>query len=112
MIRYVSPAIHNLWYFPDPIDTKTGAYTIVNTDVNRIIRMNATADFTINSTTGFAPGQRVDIVRIAAGACNVVQGSGVTVSGTPGLKLRAQFSAATILCVAANTYYVIGDLDA
>ena len=42
----------------------------------------------------------------------IVQGSGATVVGTPGLALRAQYSAATIYCVAANTYVVIGDLSA
>jgi hypothetical protein len=84
----------------------------VSTDAGKLIRMNATADFTVNSSTGFSIGQRVDIVRIAAGAANVVQGSGATVNGTPGLKLRAQYSAASIVCVASNTYYVIGDLSA
>lgn len=114
MIRYVSAAINNFWYLPDTIETKTSAYTILNTDVNKIIRMNSssTNNFTINSTTGLIPGQRVDVVRIGTGLCSITQGAGATVNATPGLKLRAQYSAATILCVAANTYYVIGDLDA
>jgi hypothetical protein len=80
--------------------------------VGKIIRMNATANFTVDSTTGFSVGQKVDVFRIAAGACDVVQGSGATVVGTPGLKLRAQYSAASIVCVASNVYYVVGDLSA
>jgi hypothetical protein len=94
------------------VETKTGAYTIQAADAGKVIRMNATANFTVDSTTGFSVGQKVDVIRIAAGACNVTQGSGATVNGTPGLVLRAQYSAASILCVASNTYYVIGDLSA
>jgi hypothetical protein len=74
--------------------------------------MNATANFTVDSTTAFNVGQKVDVIRITSGACDVVQGSGATVDGTPGLSLRAQYSAASILCVASNVYYVVGDLSA
>lgn len=102
--------------FPSPfnqiVETKTGAYTILSSDINKFIRMNALADFTVDSTTGFAVGQSVDIGRISTNATKVVQGSGATVLGTPGLNLRAQYSTASIICVAANTYYVIGDLSA
>jgi hypothetical protein len=35
-----------------------------------------------------------------------------TVNGTPGLKLRARYSAATLLCVAADSYVLLGDLKA
>lgn len=100
------------WNLAQTVETKTGAYEIAASDAGKVIRMNATENFTVTSTTGFSVGQRVDVIRIAAGACNVVQGSGATVVGTPGLKLRAQYSAASILCVATNTYYVIGDLSA
>jgi hypothetical protein len=100
------------WTTAQTVETKTAAYTIASTDAGKVIRMNATADFTVDSTTGFSTGQKVDIIRIAAGACGVVQGSGATVNGTPGLELRAQYSAASILCVATDTYYVIGDLSA
>lgn len=94
---------------------KTGAYTIQAADAGKVLMMNATANFTVDSTTGFTQGQRVDIIRMASGACNVVQGSGVTLNATPGLKLRAQYSAASILCVQTTPsviYYVIGDLSA
>jgi hypothetical protein len=49
-------------------------------------------------------------VRYGAGNVTIAQGSGATVTGTPGLKLRASSSAATIFCIAANQYVVIGDL--
>jgi hypothetical protein len=34
------------------------------------------------------------------------------VNGTPGLKLRAQYSAATVLCVGADSYVLVGDVKA
>jgi hypothetical protein len=38
--------------------------------------------------------------------------SSTTVNGTPGLKLRARYSAATLICLASNTYLLVGDLSA
>jgi hypothetical protein len=67
---------------------------------------------TVTSATGFSVGQSVDVLRYGAGTVTIVQGTGATVVGTPGLLLRAQYSAATIYCVAANSYVVIGDLSA
>jgi hypothetical protein len=71
---------------------------------------------TLTSASAFSVGQSVDVLRYGTGATSgtvtIVQGSGATVVGTPGLALRAQYSAATIYCVAANSYVVIGDLSA
>ena len=39
------------------------------------------------------------------------QGTGATVNGTPGTKTRAQYSAATVKKVAANTWLAMGDLE-
>jgi hypothetical protein len=66
---------------------------------------------TMTSTSALAVGQSVDVLRYGSGNVTVVQGSGSTVTGTPGLKLRASGSAATIFCIAANEYVVIGDLS-
>lgn len=97
---------------PQIIDTaKTGAYTIQAADAGKFLRMNATADFTVANTTGFSSGQRVDIIRLGTGACGIVAGPGVTINSAIGLELRAQYSAASIVCIAANSYYVIGDLS-
>ena len=43
---------------------------------------------------------------------NNIAGSGITILGTPGLKLRAQWSGATLVKLAANTWVVMGDLKA
>ena len=48
---------------------------------------------------------------MGAGQTTVVA-TGVTISATPTLKLRAQYSAATLICTASNTYVLAGDLAA
>jgi hypothetical protein len=64
---------------------------------------------TVTSATAFAVGQSLDIIRYN-GSVTIVQGTGATVVGTPSLALRATYSAATLYCVASNSYVVIGDL--
>lgn len=65
---------------------------------------------TVNSSLGLTAGQSIDIIQLGAGQVTV-SASGVTLNGTPGLKLRAQYSAATVYCVGSNSYVVIGDLS-
>jgi hypothetical protein len=66
---------------------------------------------TVNASLDLSNGQRIDILRLGLGEVTVVA-SGATVNSTPGLKLRARYSAATLLCVAADTYVLLGDLKA
>ena len=95
------------------IDNKTASYTAVGGDVGKIITMTVASgnNFTVNTTTALTVGQRIDIIQMGAGQTTVVA-TGVTVSATPTLKLRAQYSAATLICTASNTYVLAGDLAA
>jgi hypothetical protein len=95
------------------IDTKSDSYTLLTADAGKLIAMNkSTAQtVTVNGTLDLAVGQKIDILQTGAGQVTV-SGSGATVNGTPGLKFRAQYSAATLLCTAADTYILIGDLSA
>ena len=68
-------------------------------------------DITVNGSLDLSVGQRIDLLRLGTGEVTVVADS-ATVNGTPGLKLRAQYSAATLLCVAADSYVLLGDLKA
>ena len=65
----------------------------------------------VGTTLGFSAGQSIDMLATGTGQINVIA-SGATLNGTPGLKLRAQYSAATLFCVSANSYVLIGDLSA
>jgi hypothetical protein len=62
------------------------------------------------------PGQSIDFIRGAAAEVRFlaagIPGQLVYVNSTPGLRLQSQWSAATLICVAANTYVLVGDLKA
>jgi hypothetical protein len=82
---------------------------VSSTDVNKLLTSSATCTLTVTSTSGFEVGQRVDIVRLA-GTLTVSQGTGATLLYTPANTLRAINSAASIVCIATNTYLLVGDL--
>jgi hypothetical protein len=78
---------------------------------------DSTGDITItvpadgtNSRT-YPVGTSIDIFRANTGNVTIA-GSGATVNGTPGLKLRARYSSASLFKRAANSWVLIGDLTA
>jgi phage baseplate assembly protein gpV len=88
-----------------------------SSDVGKLIIMDSGSwvqTVQIDSDLGLTPGQRIDFVRIGTNAGGTVTFFGVDVflNGTPGLKLRARYSAATLICLFTNQYLLIGDLDA
>lgn len=95
---------------------KTGAYTIADGDQNDLIQLSGTFTVSIptDATFNFPVGTTIDILNIGTGTITVAAvNAGVTaVNATPGLKLRAQWSAASLIKRAANTWVVVGDLTA
>ena len=96
--------------------TTTGGYTLVLTDDGRIVEMNnasgTTLTIPLNSSVAFPVGSQITVIQTGAGQTTIAGAVGVTVNGTPGLKLRAQWSAATLLKRATDTWVAIGDLSA
>jgi hypothetical protein len=66
-------------------------------------------NLTVPSGT-FTTGQVVYVQQIGTGQTTIVA-SGVTITSTPGLKLRARYSIAAIVCTGTNTFTVSGDLS-
>ena len=99
------------WNTAQTIDAKTASYTAASSDAGELITMDvATANnFTVNTSTALSAGQRIDIVQIGNGQTTVVASS-VTINATPSLKLRAKYSAATLICLSSNNYVLVGDL--
>jgi hypothetical protein len=60
----------------------------------------------------FAVGSTVDIVQTGSSQVTIVGDTGVTVNSTPGLKLRSQWSSATLIKRGNNLWVAVGDLSA
>jgi hypothetical protein len=99
-------------------NAQTGTtYTIALTDANNtLVELSNASAITLtiptNATTAFPIGCQVNILQTGAGQVTVAGASGVTVNGTPGLKLRAQWAAASLVKRDTNTWVVIGDTSA
>lgn len=103
------------------LNAQTGTtYTFVLTD-NRnklVTASNAAAQtYTIplNSSVAFPTGSIINIIQIGAGQVTIQGASGVTVASTGAAatapKLRAQYSAASLIKVGTDSWYVVGDIE-
>jgi hypothetical protein len=66
----------------------------------------------VNSSVAFEIGTAIDVLQTGASQVTIVADTGVTVNSTPGLKLRTQWSSATLVKRNTNTWVVLGDLSA
>jgi hypothetical protein len=94
-----------------------GAYTLVLADDGKIVEMNngsgTTLTVPLNSSVAFPVGTQITILQTGTGQTTVAGATvGVTIDGTPGLKLRTRWSAATLIKRAENTWVLVGDLSA
>ena len=84
-------------------------------DNGKLITINTTSGavtITIDGSLDLPTGGRIDFAWIGAATSVTFSASGATVNGTPGLKLRARYSAATLVCIDTDTYLLVGDLSA
>ena len=104
--------------FRSTINAQTGtSYSLVLSDLAKMVTMDNASAMTLtvptNASHGFAIGDRIDILRKGSGTLTVQGADGsVTVNATPGLKIRAQWSSATLIKLDTNTWVLIGDLQA
>ena len=98
-------------------NAQTGTtYTFVAADSSKLVTASNAAAITITIPPAiFTAGEQINLQQIGAGQVTFAAGSGVTITSTGATsaapKLRAQFSACTIICTASNTFTVIGDLS-
>lgn len=97
------------------LNAQTGTtYTLALTDNGRLVTLNNAAAITVtvplNATVAFATGAIVNLQQIGAGQVTVAGASGVTLNGT-GTKTRAQWSAASLVKTATDTWTLIGDIE-
>lgn len=97
--------------------TVTGTtYALVIGDAFDLVEVDASAAFTLtvpaDSSVNFANLTEIHILQAGTGQITVTGASGVTVRATPGLKFRAQWSAATLIKRTTNSWLLTGDLSA
>lgn len=97
-------------------NAQTGTtYTLVIGDLGKwVTASNASAITVTVPPSVFSTGNIVNVQQIGAGQVTFAQGSGVTITSTGATasapKLRAQYSACTIVCTGSNTFTIVGDL--
>lgn len=97
-------------------NAQTGTtYTLVAGDLGKWVTLSNASGITLTIPPSvFASGNHINIQQIGAGQVTLAQGAGVTITSTGATasapKLRAQYSAATIVCNGTNTFTVVGDL--
>jgi hypothetical protein len=100
------------------LNAQTGTtYTLVAADASyKLVTASNAAAITVTVPPSiFTAGDVVNLQQIGAGQVTFAQGAGVTITSTGATatapKLRAQYSACSIICTASNTFTVIGDLS-
>ena len=86
-------------------------YTIAPIDSGRLIEMSGGGTLTITDSASFPVGFFVDVLQTGASQVTIA-GTSFTPNATPGLKLRTQWSSATIIKRALDSWVVLGDLSA
>jgi len=96
----------------------TASFNLGAGDAGDLLQVNATGSGTVtvtvlpDATYTFPIGCQINLLSVGTATVATAAGTGVTLNGTPGLVLRAQYSSATLLKRAADTWVVIGDLKA
>jgi len=97
-------------------NAQVASYTTVLADAGALVEMNngSANNLTVplNATVAYPTGTQINILQTGAGQTTVVATGGVTINATPGLKLRAQWSSATLIKRATDTWVLVGDLSA
>jgi hypothetical protein len=96
--------------------TGTGYSLVIGDATYKLVTCSNAAAITVTVPPSlFAIGDTINIQQTGAGQVTFAAGSGVTITSTGATsaapKLRAQFSAATVICIAANTFTIVGDLS-
>jgi len=89
-------------------NAQSNSYTLDTTDLGKMIEMSNGGTVTISDSSSFPVGFSVDILQTGSSQVTIA-GSGFTPNATPGLKLRTQWSSATLIKRGLNSWVVLGD---
>ena len=98
------------------VNAQTSSYTLILSDDGKLVEMGVGSANTLtippSSSVDFPIGTTLVILQTGAGQTTLTAGAGVTVNGTPGLKLRVQWSSATLIKRGTDEWIAMGDLSA
>lgn len=92
------------------VSDKSANYTITADDKNTLIRSTGSA-ITVTINDVLAVGESISFAQWGSGQVTFAAGSGVTLASKGSkLKTSAQYAGATVTCIAAGNYWLVGDL--
>ena len=98
------------------INARGSSYTTVLSDQSKLVTLTSASAITLtipaNSSVAYPVGTKIDLAQLGAGQVTVAGAGGVTVNATPTLKFRDQYSAASCIKTATDTWLLVGDLEA
>lgn len=98
-------------------NAQTGTtYTLVAGDVNKLVTASNASAITVTVPPSvYSANDVVNVQQTGAGQVTFAQGSGVTITSNGATStspaLRAQYSAASVICTASNTFTIVGDIS-
>jgi hypothetical protein len=93
------------------INAKTDNYTLIASDAGKLITMTSSDNKTIIVPNGiFAVGEQIAIAGLGSGVVTIDSDGTSVLYATPGTLLRTQYSTAALVCIASNTFLLLGDL--
>jgi hypothetical protein len=105
-VKWSTPVNLNL-----TLNAKTGSYSLLASDVNKLVTVNSASAATITIPNGvFTVGQQINVASLGDGLVTIDSDGTTVLQATPGTILRTKYSSATIICVATNTFLIVGDL--
>lgn len=98
------------------VSTKTSNYTLVLMDSGAYVRMNSATPLNLTLPNDAAQdlpiGSKITVSQTGAGQVTLTPAAGVTIASSETLRLRKQYSVATVVKVAADFWEAAGDLEA
>lgn len=100
------------------LNAQTGTtYTLVLADAaTKLVTLSNAGSIALtvplNSSVAFPVGCTITLAQFGVGQVTVAGAVGVTVNATPGLKLRTQYSTATLIQTATDNWLLAGDISA
>ncbi len=99
------------------INTQTGtSYTLVLADMGKFVTMSNAGASTLtvppNSSVAFPVGTVIEGAQLGAGQVTLTPGAAVTINGSPGLKVAAQYGTFGLIKTATDVWLAFGRLSA